>query len=83
MSSTFDGSSPAASNSSPLAGYGTVDQGLLLPANVPLSAETCQVIKKKIKNTLWGIPLVVWWLGLSTCTAMGLGLIPGWGTKIL
>ena len=50
MSSTFDGSSPAASNSSPLAGYGTVDQGLLLPANVPLSAETCQVIKKKNKK---------------------------------
>ena len=27
--------------------------------------------------------LVVQWLGLSTFTAVGLGLIPGWGTKYL
>ena len=27
--------------------------------------------------------LEVQWLGLGTFTSMGLGLIPGWGTKIL
>ena len=26
---------------------------------------------------------ILWWLGLSTFTAMGTGLVPGWGTKIL
>ena len=26
---------------------------------------------------------ILWWLGLSTFTAMGPGLVPGWGTRIL
>ena len=39
--------------------------------------------RKKIKNkSSSGISLAVQWLGLDTFTAMGLGLIPGWGTKI-
>ena len=29
-----------------------------------------------------GNSLAVQWLGLHTFTAMALGLIPGWGTKI-
>ena len=30
-----------------------------------------------------GNSLVVQWLGLGALAAVGLGLIPGWGTKIL
>ena len=35
------------------------------------------------KLKIWGNSLEVQWLGLSTSTAGGSGLIPGWGTKIL
>ena len=36
----------------------------------------------EFKNSAYGNFLVVQWLGLGAFTAEGLGLIPGWGTKI-
>ena len=40
-----------------------------------------EVARKKTENV--GTSLVVQWLRLFTSTAEGMGLIPGWGTKIL
>ena len=35
-----------------------------------------------LKVTLRGSSLAVQWLGLSAFTAVALGSVPGWGTKI-
>ena len=40
-----------------------------------------EVARKKTENV--GTSLVVQWLRLLTSTSEGMGLIPGWGTKIL
>ena len=39
--------------------------------------------RDRLKNDRLGTSLVVQWLGLWVSTAGGVGLIPGWGTKIL
>ena len=38
-----------------------------------------QMSKTKVAS---GTSLAVWWLRLHTANAAGMGLIPGWGTKI-
>ena len=66
-------------------------KGLTLPASRVCSGvsdrvyiNACQVFIRKQHSNLSqvGTSRVVQWLGLGASTAGGMGLIPGWGTKI-
>ena len=52
----------------------------LLPMSKIFHDKVSKTCKQKKRNL--GTPLAVQWLGLCSSTAGGMGMIPGWGTKI-
>ena len=48
-----------------------------------MQRQVIQMLYDPYKNQLVGTSLVVQWLRLCAPNAGGMGLVPGWGTKIL